>query len=127
MRRLYDCEQKRVKKGLPSMIEAAGSSELRSALERHLQETRNHVRRLERVFTACGFKADSEDNDVLDEMTKEGEKMIKAIDASEVRDAALIVSGNQIEHYEIATFGSLIDFAQQLGFIDAFSLLQSQL
>ena len=75
------------------MIEAAGSSELRRALEQHLQETRNHIRRLERVFTACGFKANSEDNDVLDEMTKEGEKMIKAIDASEVRDAALIVSG----------------------------------
>ena len=127
LRHLYDCEQKLVKKGLPSMIEAAGSSELRSALEQHLQETRNHIRRLERVFTACGFKANSEDNDVLDEMTKEGEKMIKAIDALEVRDAALIVSGNQIEHYEIATYGSLIAFAQQLGFSEAVALLQETL
>src|SRR5438094_2980105 len=64
---------------------------------------------------------------VLDEMTKQGEKMIKAIDASEVRDAALIVSGNQIEHYEIATYGSLIAFAQQLGFSEAVALLQEPL
>src|SRR5438874_3710675 len=127
LRHLYDCEQKLVKKGLPSMIEAAGSSELRRVLEQHLQETRNHIRRLERVFTACGFKANSEDNDVIDEMTKEGEKMIKAIDALEVRDAALIVSGNQIEHYEIATYGSLIAFAQQLGFSEAVALLQETL
>src|SRR5205823_15001403 len=113
LRHLYDCEEKLVKEGLPSMIEAAGSRELRRVLEQHLQETRNHIRRLERVFTACGFKANSEENDVLDEMTKEGEEMIKAIDGLEVRDAAVVVSGNQIEHSEIANYGSLLDFAHQ--------------
>jgi ferritin-like metal-binding protein YciE len=127
LRYVYDCEQKLVKKGLPGMIEAAFDTELRRALERHLQETRMQVGRLERVFTACGLKADAEDNDVLDEMTKAAEKMIKAIEAPEVRDAAVIVSGNQVEHYEMATYGSLIAFAEQLGFSEAVTLLRETL
>ena len=56
LRHLYDCEQKLVKKGLPSMIEAAGSSELRRVLEQHLQETRNHIRRLERYSRPADSK-----------------------------------------------------------------------
>jgi ferritin-like metal-binding protein YciE len=127
LRYVYDCEQKLVKKGLPGMIEAAFDTELRRALERHLQETRMQVGRLERVFTACGLNADAEDNDVLDEMTKAAEKMIKAIEAPEVHDAAVIVSGNQVEHYEMATYGSLIAFAQQLGFNQAVPLLRETL
>ncbi|HKW16305.1 MAG TPA: DUF892 family protein [Terriglobales bacterium] len=69
LRYAYDCEQKLVKKGLPTMIEAANSPELKSALEQHLQETRTHVSRLERVFSICGIDAKPEDNDVFDEMS----------------------------------------------------------
>src|SRR6266481_2536463 len=61
----YDCEQKLVKKGLPTMIENSTTPELRSALEQHLQETRNHVARLEQVFSIIGADAKAKDNDVL--------------------------------------------------------------
>ena len=123
----YDCEQKLVKKGLPKMIESASTPELRTALEQHLQETRTHVSRLERVFANIGADAKTKDNDILDEMTDAAEDMIKNIDASPLRDAALIVSGNQVEHYEMATYGSLVAFAQQLGLRDVATLLEQTL
>ena len=127
LRFALDCEQKLAKKGLPSMIEAANSPELRNALEQHLQETRNQVARLERVFTAIGAKSDTEDNDVFDELLNAAEDVIDDIDASPLRDAALIVCGNLVEHYEIALYGSLVAFAQQLGKRDAATLLQQTL
>jgi ferritin-like metal-binding protein YciE len=127
LRYAYDCEQKLVKKGLPAMIEASDSPELRSALEQHLEETRNHVTRLERVFAVVGAEADTEDNDILDEMTSAAEDMIGDIDQSPLRDAALVVSGNQVEHYEMAVYGSLVAFARQLGLPDAANVLQETL
>jgi ferritin-like metal-binding protein YciE len=127
LRYAYDCEQKLVKKGLPSMIKASSSPELRSALEQHLQETRNHVTRLERVFSIIGTDAKTEDNDILDEMTSAAEDMIGDIDASHLRDAAIIVSGNVVEHYEMAVYGSLVAFARQLGFSEAATVLQQTL
>jgi ferritin-like metal-binding protein YciE len=100
---------------------------LRSALEQHLQETRNHVTRLERVFSIIGADAKTEDNDILDEMTSAAEDMIGDIDASHLRDAAIIVSGNVVEHYEMAVYGSLVAFARQLGFSEAATVLQQTL
>jgi ferritin-like metal-binding protein YciE len=127
LRYVYDCENKLVKKGLPSMIEASSSPELRQAFEQHLRETQNHVTRLQQVFSMIGKDADTEGNDILDDMTKQAEKMIKNIEASPLRDAALIVSGNEVEHYEMAAYGSLVAFAQQLGYGDAARLLQQTL
>ena len=127
LRYVYDCEQKLVKKGLPTMIEAASSPELRSALEQHLEETRNQVTRLERVFSTIGAEVKTEGNDVLDELNSCVKDAIGDIDASPLRDAALIVSGNKVEHYEMAAYGSLVSFAQQLGFQDAVGLLEQTL
>jgi ferritin-like metal-binding protein YciE len=128
LRYAYDCEQKLVDKGIPSMIKAANSTELRQALEQHLQETRNHVTRLERVFSIVGAEPKTEDNDIIDEITDAAEDMIKATDdQSTLRDAALIVGGNQVEHYEMAAYGSLVSFAQQLGQQQAAELLQQTL
>jgi len=127
LRYTYDCEQQLVKKGLPGMIKGASSPELKTALEQHLEETRTHVTRLEKVFSELGVKADTEDNDVVEEMISEAEGMIGDIDASPLRDAALIVSGNQVEHYEMAVYGSLIAFAQKLGLGQAATVLQQTL
>lgn len=128
LRYTYDCEQKLVDKGIPSMIEAANSSELRSALEQHLEETRTHVTRLEQVFNLIGAEPKTEDNDVIDEITKAAEHMIGATeDDSPLRDAILIVGGNQVEHYEMAAYGSLVSFARQLGLNEAVNLLQQTL
>lgn len=127
LRYAYDCEEKLTKKGLPTMIEAATSPELRNALEQHLEETRNQLSRLERVFSSIGAEAKTLDNDILDEITSSAKDMIGDIDASTLRDAALIVSGNKVEHYEMALYGSLVAFAEQLGFQDAAGLLEQTL
>src|SRR5690348_14892737 len=100
----YDCEQKLVKKGLPTMIEAANSTQLRNALEQHLKETSNHVSRLERVFSICSIEANTKDNDIFDGLSDAMKDLVGDIDASPLRDAALIASGNKVEHYEIAIY-----------------------
>ena len=123
----YDCEQKLVEKGLPKMIQNASSTELRTALENHLQETRTHVSRLQRVFSSVGMEPDTKTNDILDEMTTAADDSISNIDPSPLRDAALIVNANLVEHYEIATYGSLASFARHLGLQDAASLLEETL
>lgn len=127
LRYAYDCERKLADKGIPSMIEAASSPELRTALEHHLQETRRQVTRLENIFSSCGFKATTKDNDVIDEMTSAAKDSAGNIDPSALRDAALVVNGNQVEHYEMAVYGSLVAFARQLGLQDAVTLLQETL
>jgi ferritin-like metal-binding protein YciE len=128
LRYAYDCEQKLVKKGLPTMIESCSSPELRRGLEQHLQETQNQVARLERVFSIVGIEAKTDSNDIFDEMSSAVKDSISHTDdGSPVRDAALIVNGNQVEHYEMAIYGSLVSFARQLGFQDAATLLQQTL
>jgi ferritin-like metal-binding protein YciE len=123
----YDCEKKLVEKGLPEMIENASSRELRSALEQHLQETRTHVTRLERVFSSIAMTPDTKTNDIFDEMASAAKDSKSNIDESPLRDAALILNGNLVEHYEIATYGTLASFARNLGLQDAASLLQETL
>ena len=123
----YDCEKKLVEKGLPEMIENATSRELRSALEEHLQQTRTHVTRLQRVFSAIGMEPDTKTNEIFDKMASAVKDSKSNIDASPLRDAALIVNGNLVEHYEIATYGSLASFARSLGLQDAVTLLQETL
>lgn len=123
----YDCEQKLVKKGLPSMIEAATSPDLKMALEHHLEETRGHVRRLEQVFTEAGFRPDSKGNDVLEKMMDAAKDSKSHIDASTLRDAALIINGNAVEHYEMAIYGSLVALAKEMRLEGAVRLLESTL
>ncbi len=123
----YDCEKKLVEKGLPEMIESASSRELRSALEEHLQQTRTHVTRLQRVFSAIGMEPDTKTNEIFDKMASAVKDSKSNIDASPLRDAALIVNGNLVEHYEIATYGSLASFARSLGLNEAVALLQETL
>lgn len=123
----YDCEQKLVEKGLPAMIEGASSPQLQSALKQHLEETRNHVRRLEKVFGTIGTEPDTRDNDVLDELMNAAEDSVSNIEQSPLRDAALIVNGSMVEHFEIATYGSLVAFARNLGLKNVVSTLEQTL
>jgi ferritin-like metal-binding protein YciE len=127
LRYAYDCEKKLVQKGLPTMIENSNSAELRSALEHHLEETRQHVTRLERIFGAIGVEPDTKANSIFDEMADAAKDSISNIDSSPLRDAALILDGNLVEHYEIATYGTLAAIAQSLGLSDAAELLKSTL
>lgn len=115
LRYAYDCERKLVKKGLPSMIENAGSPELKSALEQHLQETRRHIARLEQMFSRLGQEPDTKTNDIFDKISGAAKDSISNIDTSPLRDSALIANGNVLEHYEIAMYGTLVSFARNLG------------
>jgi ferritin-like metal-binding protein YciE len=127
LRYAYDCERKLTEKGLPTMIEAASSGELRSALQQHLQETRTHLARLEQVFSQTGLQAKTRDNDIVDEMESAVKDTVSHIDASPLRDAALILNGNKVEHYEMAIYGTLVEFARQLGMQESIPLLQQTL
>jgi ferritin-like metal-binding protein YciE len=127
LRYAYDCEQKLVEKGLPTMIEKSSSRELRTALEQHLQETRAQVTRLERIFTTLGVEPETKTNEIFDKMDSAVKDSVSNIDDSPLRDAALIVNGNLVEHYEIATYGSLAAFAKSLGLREAAGLLEQTL
>jgi ferritin-like metal-binding protein YciE len=123
----YDCERKLVEKGLPAMIEAARSSELRTALQQHLQETRAQVSRLESVFSSAGLQPKTRDNDIIDKMMSAAKDSAGNIEDSALRDTALIANGNQVEHYEMALYGSLAEFARRLGFEGAVGPLEQTL
>ena len=127
LRYAYDCEQKLVKKGLTSMIEAATSPELRSGLQQHLEERRGHVARLERVFSSLALDPDAKSNGVIDELTKAAKDSVSNLDDGALRDAALIFNGNYVEHYEIAMYGVLVEFARRLGIEEAATLFQQTL
>ena len=123
----YDCEQKLFKKGIPAMLEAASSPELRDALEHHLEETRGQIARLEQVFSIIGMEPDTKDNDILDKTLSAAKDSVSNIESSSLRDTALIVNGNQVEHYEIAMYGSLVAFARHLGLEEAIAPLEQTL
>src|SRR5581483_5077920 len=116
LRYALDCENKLVDKGLPAMIEKAQSAQLQSALREHLQETNNHIGRLQRVFSIAGIEPETKSNAVLKEIMDAATDSASNIEESPLRDAALTVNGNFVEHYEIALYGSLVEFAGALGF-----------
>jgi ferritin-like metal-binding protein YciE len=109
------------------MIEKAGSTELKSALQHHLQETRNQVSRLQRIFSIIGKEPHTKTNEIFDKMESAAKDSISNIEDSSLRDAALVVNGNIVEHYEIAAYGSLAAFARHLNLTEAASLLQQTL
>lgn len=127
LRYAYDCETKLAEKGIPTMIEHAQSPNLKTALRQHLTETQGQVRRLERIFSAAGAQPDTKDNAVLDKLMDAAKDSVSNIEDPALRDLALTVNGNFVEHYEIALYGSLIEFARRLRLNDAVSPLEQSL
>jgi ferritin-like metal-binding protein YciE len=123
---VYDAE-KQLTQAIPELAQAACTPQLREAFEQHLQETKEHVGRLEEIFKRVGAPPQTKPNAVLEQMRQEARQMTQNIDQSELRDAALIVAGNQVEHYEMAAYGSLRTFAQLLGHDDIVGILQRTL
>jgi ferritin-like metal-binding protein YciE len=110
---LYDAE-KRIVKTLPKVAEQASEPELRNALMQHLEETKGHVNRLERVFQGLGESAKSKTCDGMKGILNEGEDTLDDIDDPAVRDAAIIAAAQRVEHYEIAAYGTVRQWAEQL-------------
>ena len=123
---LYDAE-KQLTKALPKMAKAASNGRLRSAFESHLEETRGHVGRLEEVFELVNRKAKATTCEAMKGLIEEGENMIDAKGDDEVRDAALIAAAQRVEHYEIAGYGTIRNFARRLGLEEAAQILQQTL
>jgi ferritin-like metal-binding protein YciE len=114
LRELYDAEQ-HITKALPKMIKAASSQELRAAFQDHLDVTKMHVSRLEEALGALAQPIKGETCKGLKGLVDEGEQIIDEKADPAVKDAGLIVAAQKIEHYEIASYGSVRTWAQILG------------
>ena len=119
--------EKALTKAIPKMIKNATSVNLIEALTSHLEETKQHVTRLEEVFSSIGEKPVAKKCDAMDGLTKEAEDIMESTEAGVVRDAGIISAGQKVEHYEIATYGTLCSFAKILGENEAASLLEQTL
>lgn len=124
---IYWAEKKLVST-LPKMQKAATSEQLQEAFANHLEETKGHVERLEKVFDMLGHKAQAKKCDAMEGITEEGSSVIEDTeDGTATRDVALIMAGQKAEHYEIATYGGLAQLARTLGHDDAAELLEATL
>ncbi|WP_432221937.1 ferritin-like domain-containing protein [Flavobacterium sp. TMP13] len=112
---------------LPKMAANATAPSLGSAIEAHLAMTKNQVVRLESVFELLGEKAEGKKCEALAGLLKEGDSILEETMPGAVRDAGIIAASQKIEHYEIATYGTLVAFAKTLGENDAAKLLAQTL
>ena len=119
--------EKALVKAIPKMIENATSKDLIKALKNHLEETNSQVTRLESVFKSIGEKAEAKKCEAMAGLTKEAEEIMESTEKGVVRDAGIISAAQKVEHYEIASYGTLRTFAQTLGENEAMSLLQETL
>lgn len=119
--------EKALTKAIPKMIKNATDEELSEALTGHLEVTKNHVMRLEDVFAAIGEKAVAKKCEAMAGLVKEAEEIMESTKEGMVRDAGIISAGQKVEHYEIATYGTLCAFAKTLGEDDAAKMLQETL
>ena len=123
LRDLYDAENQ-LTKALPQMAQAAQSPELKRAFETHLRETREQIRRLEQVFRGLGEKPTGKTCKAMRGLVAEGRELLSEDADPAVMDAALIVAAQKVEHYEIASYGSVCTFGRVLGYHDATEILK---
>jgi ferritin-like metal-binding protein YciE len=126
MKDMYDAEQ-RIVRALPKMIEKAGSDALRTALSSHLRETEQHVQRLERGFEQLGENPRRKACKAMEGLLSEGDELMKESNDDNLRDAAIIAAAQKVEHYEMATYGTLREWARQLGYDELVHTLQQTL
>ena len=119
--------EKALTKALPKMAKKATSHELRLAIEEHLSVTQNQVQSLEQVFGIIGVPAKAKKCDAMEGLIKEAQSIMKETDEGPVRDAGIIAASQKVEHYEIATYGTLCSFAKTLGETEAGDLLAQTL
>lgn len=120
---MYDSEH-RITKALPKMIKASTSDKLQEALQRHLQETEGHVEKLERVFQLFNEDADAKKCAAMVGILDEGEDIVSDNKKTPSINAAIISACQKVEHYEIASYGTLHTWAGLLGSEAAADLLQ---
>jgi len=126
LRDVYDAE-KQLLKALPKMAEAAGAPELRQAFEHHAEQTEGQIDRLRQVSEQLGFNLKRKSCAAMAGLMEEGQEIMDLKADADVKDAGLIAAAQKAEHYEIAAYGCLCSWAQQLGHSEAVALLQETL
>jgi ferritin-like metal-binding protein YciE len=126
LRDIYYAE-KEIENALPDMVAKATNPQLKQGFEKHLQETRGHVQRVEQVFEMHGVEAEEVDCPAIDGILEEANDIAGDVSDKEVLDAALIAAAQAVEHYEITRYGTLVEWAKQLGRDDCASVLQKNL
>lgn len=126
LRDIYYAEKK-ILKALPKMRRAAQSKELKAAFEKHEAQTEGHVDRLEQVFDIMGKAARGKTCDAIEGIIAEGEEIAEEFKGAPALDAGLISSAQAVEHYEITRYGTLKQWAMELGMKDAAALLDQTL
>lgn len=116
--------EKKLTKAIPAMIEKATCKELKTALENHLGETEEHVKRVEQVFEILDKKATAQKCKAMAGLTDEAEELMSDCEDGAMLDAGIIAAGQKVEHYEIASYGTLIQYAKTLHLNDAAKLLE---
>lgn len=119
--------EKQILKNLPKMAKAAQSAELKAGFEKHLVETEGQIERLEQVFEILGKAARGKTCDAILGILEEGKEIMEDYKGTIALDAGLVSSGQAVEHYEIARYGTLKTWAGQLGMTDAVTLLDANL
>jgi len=124
---IYWAEQA-LTKALPKMEIAATTAELKTAIKEHIVQTKGHLDRLEHVFELFGKKAQAKKCDAMEGLISEGESIVEETeDGSMTRDVGIIIAAQKVEHYEIATYGGLVQLAKTLGNDEAAAILQETL
>jgi ferritin-like metal-binding protein YciE len=126
LRDLYHAEKQLVK-ALPKMAKKAKSSDLRQAFEHHLEETKGQVERLDQVFERLDARSSGQRCEAMEGLIEEAKEMMEEIVTPEVLDAAMITAAQKVEHYEIASYGSVHALAQALGHKEVAQLLEATL
>lgn len=123
---MYNAENQ-LTRALPKMAKKATSEELRNAIETHLEETQNQIERLEKVFQEIDQAAKGKTCQAMKGLIEEGTEIMEDASEDMVRDAGIISASQKIEHYEIASYGTLVTFAKNLGYDKAAELLEETL
>lgn len=119
--------EKQLLKALPKMAKAASNENLKAGFEEHLEQTKVHVERIEKVFELLDKAPRSKKCKAMEGLIEEGSELLEEDMAPEVLDAMLIAAAQKVEHYEIATYGTLVTWARQLEMDEAASLLHETL
>ena len=123
---LYSAENQ-IAEALPKMAKAASSGELKAGFEQHLDQTKGQVKRLEQIFEQLGTSAKGDKCKGMEGLLKEGEELMDEDAEPEVLDAGLIAAAQKVEHYEIASYGTVRTYANLLGMSKAANLLEQTL
>ncbi len=126
LRDIYNAE-KQITKALPKMIKAATSEQLKAGFEKHLEETHGQIERLEQCFELLEEKVRGKTCEAMRGIIEEASETMKEDMEPEVLDAALVASAQKVEHYEIASYGTVMTWAQHLGLDDVAKLLSATL